>query len=107
MASCSSDFLKFVFYLRTIAICPNKALCCFGTFGLLQSLLVAIMTSHSRRNRTVVEKIEILDAVENSKPVRTNKNCKATGRWVNDAAKMTEGGKGITNRVGKSSARQK
>ena len=66
------------------------------------------MTSHLWRYRTLAEKIEILDAVKNSKPDETQrKMCKATGHWTNNVAKMAEGGKGIANRVRSSSARQR
>ena len=39
----------------------------------MQSLLVAVKTSHLRRDSTLVEKIEILNAVKNSKPGETQR----------------------------------
>ena len=39
--------------------------------------------------------------------MRSKKNCTVAGHWVNDTVKMAEGGKGIADRVGSGSARQR
>ena len=39
----------------------------------MQSLLVAVMTSHSQRDCNLKEKIEICNAIKNSKPGETHR----------------------------------
>ena len=95
------------FFERLCVVCKQILLIpikyCCGSFLLLQSFVIAVMTSYSQRDRTLVEKNEVLNAVKNRKHGETQKEI---AKWLG-VGKMVEGEKKITDKVGSISARQR